>query len=325
MAIPGGRITLDGDALLPADDSFPDVTVGGVAAHVVAASSRRVSFLVPEGTPGGRLAVQVGEEPGESVFIDVGRAVTTGLHQVDSPVFDRQGVLYVTYSGSRGEESPVAVFRVTPDGVRESLVTGVTNPTSMAFDPEGRLHVSSRFDGTVLRIGTDGRPETMATDLGVTCGLAFAPDGTLLAGDRSGSIWRVTPAGDASVLATLPPSVAAYHLALSSTGDLFVTAPTLNTSDHVYRITPDGRVHEFYSALGRPQGIAIGPDDALYVVDALAGLSGVYRFAHRQPPPELVLTGPDLVGLAFNPQGGWVVATRDTVFRFDSLPGLVLV
>ena len=83
------------------------------------------------------------------------------MHQVDNPAFDREGNLYVTFSGSRGQEAPVSIYVVRRDGSREPFVVGLPNPTSMAVDPQGRLHVSSRFDGSVhlvgrRRIGDDG-------------------------------------------------------------------------------------------------------------------------------------------------------------------------
>src|SRR2546428_6343576 len=116
---------------------------------------------------------------GETAFIDVAAPFATGLHQVDNPVFDRDGNLYVTYSGTRGQQVPVSIFRVTPSGTRETFSSGIVNPTSMAIDPENRLYVSSRFEGTVYRVGVDGTTEPFATDLRVPCGLAFAPDAAL--------------------------------------------------------------------------------------------------------------------------------------------------
>src|SRR5205085_8011860 len=104
---------------------------------------------------------------------------------------DDDNNLYLTYSGTRGQEVPVSIFRVGANGTRETHAAGIVNPTSMALDAEGRLYVSSRFEGVVYRVNGDGTSETFATDLGITCGLAFAPDGTLYAGDRSGTIFAV--------------------------------------------------------------------------------------------------------------------------------------
>lgn len=319
-ALPGGRVTLEGRGLLPEGGGWPEVTVGGTAAHIVRASSTSVTFLVPPDAPGGRVPVRVEPAIGESVLLDVGQLLASGLHQVDNPVFDLDSTLYLTYSGARGEEAPVAIYRVPRGGVREAFVTGLTNATSLAFDPAGQLHVSSRFEGSVFRVDRTGETEVFASDLGVPCGLAFAPDGALLVGDRSGTIWKVEPNGDATMLAELPPSVAAFHLALAADGTLFVTGPTLSTYDAIYRIDPEGVVDTVTRAFGRPQGIAVGPDGALYVVEALASVAGVYRLRDDRPQPQLLVTGPNIVGLAFDPAGGWVVVSQDRAFRFDAVP-----
>ena len=155
-------------------------------ARVVHASPNVLSILVPPGLDGGHTAVRVEGAPGETAFIELGAPIATGLHQVDNPVFDRDGNLYVTYSGSRGQQAPVSIFRVSPDGAREPFVSGITNPTSMTFDERGRLYVSSRFEGTVYRIRADGSFEVVAADLGVACGLAFDADGSALRGGSLG-------------------------------------------------------------------------------------------------------------------------------------------
>ena len=133
---------------------------------------------------------------------------------------------------------------------------------------------------------------------------------------RTGTIHRVDTAGTVEAFATLPPSVAAFHLAASPSGALYVTGPTLATRDAVYRIDPDGQVHVVSRDFGRPQGLAVGPDGGLFVVEALAGVSGVYR-VHDDGTRECVVSGPDLVGVAFGPDGALAVVSSDTVYRFD--------
>jgi len=232
---------------------------------------------------------------------------------VDNPVFDRDGNLFVTYSGSRGQEAPVSVFRVTASGTREPFVSGIVNATSMAIGPDGRLYVSSRFDGAVYRIKEDGSHEQVAADLGVACGLAFDDEGAMYVGDRSGTIFRILDAR-ATPFATLPPSVAAFHLALGPDGALYVTGPTLSPYDALYRVSPDGEVSVVHGTFGRPQGLAFDREGALYVVDALAGSSGLYRVP-LDGTPELVLAGPGLVGVAFDRHGSLVVVSNDTAYR----------
>jgi sugar lactone lactonase YvrE len=294
------------------------VHIGDVASRVVYASPTRLSVLVPPGiVEGGRTTVRIAGVAGETAFVEIAIPVATGLHQVDNPVFDRSGNLYVTYSGTRGQQVPVSIFRVRPNGTRETFASGIVNPTSMAIDPSGRLYVSSRFEGTVYRLTDDGTAEAFATDLGVACGLAFASDGTLFVGDRSGTIFKVRPDGEASPFATLPPSVAAFHLAIARDGSLYVSVPTLAPYDAVYRVDPAGNVSSVSTRFGRPQGLAFDFRGTLHVVEALAGQSGLYR-VNDHGDAELVLSGPGLIGVAFDPTGGLVVCSNETAYRLPA-------
>lgn len=313
-AVEGGRITILGSGF-PVDSPLT-VLLGDVPVRVAFASSRRLVISIPDEVDAGRRSIKISGVPLETTYIAIGAEWATGLHQVDNPVFDRAGNLFVTYSGSRGQEAPVSIFRVTPAGTREPFASGIVNATSLAVGPDGLLYVSSRFEGSVYRVKEDGSHEQVASDLGVACGIAFDAEGAMYVGDRSGTIFRVRD-GQASAFATIPASVAAFHLAMSAEQELFVTAPTLNAYDYVYRIDRQGGVQPLPSPLGRPQGLAFGPDGTLHVVDALAGGSGVYRFAAFDRPPELVVSGPALVGIAFGPDGEMVVTSNETAYRFD--------
>jgi len=315
-AVEGARIDVLGEGF-PIDPSgLPEVRVGNVVARVVFASPTCIGVLVPSGlAEGGRVPVRVAGISGETAFVAVGTTFATGLHQVDSPAFDADGNLYVTYSGTRGQQVPVSIFRVLANGTRETFSSGIVNPTSMTVGPDGALYVSSRFEGTVYRLDAEGTAHPFAKDLGVSCGLAFASDGTLFVGDRSGTIFKVDPSGEAAAFVSLPASVAAFHLAVAPDGVLVVTGPTLSPHDGIYQIDPAGNVTMHHVHFGRPQGVAFDASGALYVVEALAGLSGLYRLRPGEPS-ELVLAGPGLLGVAFNPGGGLVVCSSETAYRF---------
>jgi hypothetical protein len=316
-AIEGGRVTLEGERFLP-DDGLPQVRVGAHPARLSAASQGSLTVIVPQGLEGGQTAIRIDELPGEAALVEIGVPLVNGVHHVDSPAYDRHGNLYVTFSGSRGQQAPVAIFVVRPDGTREPFVTDVPNPTSLAFGPDARLYVSSRFDGSVYRVEPDGRASIYASDLGVACGLAFGPDGLLYVGDRSGSVLRVEPGGRAHQFASLPPSVAAFHLAFGPDAHLYVTGPTLHTHDPIYRISSDGIVETWGARYGRPQGLAFDAAGHLFVVDALAGASALYRVRLDDPDrPELMLSGGPLIGLAFDPHGGIALAATETVYRLS--------
>jgi len=321
-AIEGGRVTIDGTGFVINGSQLPAVTIGGVGARVVFASSTQLAVIVPAGLEGGHHPVRVasGASTGEAGFVSIAASFATGLHQVDNPVFDRDGNLYVTYSGTRGQQVPVSIFRVRPNGTRETFSSGIVNPTSMAVGPGGGLYVSSRFEGVVYRVAPDGSVEPFASDLGVACGLAFAPEaegGTLFVGDRSGTIFKVDRSGRATMFTSLPASVAAFHLAYGPDGALYVTGPTLSPYDALYRIATDGTVTKQYEGFGRPQGLAFDAQGTLHVVEALAGTSGLYRMRpeNESGEPDLVLAGAGLVGVAFDRAGGLVVASNDTAYR----------
>jgi sugar lactone lactonase YvrE len=316
-AVEGGRVTLDVVDLRLSAERTPQVTIGPTTVTPVFSSPHEVKFVVPPGLGGGATVVRLDDLAEGFVSLEVGRPIATGLHQVDSPAIDREGNVYLTYSGSRGLQTAVSIYKVRPDGIREAFVTGVTNPTSLAFDLEGRLHVSSRFDGTVLRIDANGSAQVVASDLGVACGIAFDQDGAMYIGDRSGTIFRMGPSGGTSAFASLPPSVAAFHLAYASDGSLYATAPTLATRDPVYRIDRHGHIDVVHDGFGRPQGLAVDARGDLFVADALANRSGIYRL-RRGKAPDLVVAGASLIGLAFDPRGrGMVVTSADSAYRFD--------
>jgi sugar lactone lactonase YvrE len=318
-ALPGGRVAIVGGYFPLPIDGPPHVLIESSDARVVGASSAAIRVIVPSDLPGGPSTVRLDEVPGASALLQVGRVLAADVHHVDSPAFDREGRLIVTHSGGRDNKGPVPLYRISRGGIREPLAAEIANPTSLALGPDGAMYVSSRFDGHVYRLTPDNRQELYLTDVGVPTGLAFAPDGTLFVGDRSGSILRVSPERRGDTFASLPPSVAAFHLAYGPDQCLYVTAPTLSTRDALYRITPERLVSVVTEAFGRPQGLAFDPAGVLFVVEALAGAAGLYRVdvSEKNPTPMLMLSAQSLVGVAFDPAGGIVLASSDTIWKLD--------
>ena len=110
--------------------------------------------------------------------------------------------------------------------------------------------------------------------------------------------------------------MAAYHLAFSSKGVLFVSGPTTSSSQAIQAIDRDGNTTQFYKGLGRAQGLAFDVDDNLYVAASLHGQRGIVRLT---PAAEasLILSGSNLIGLAFLEDGCAALATRDALFHVD--------
>ena len=145
------------------------------------------------------------------------------------------------------------------------------------MDRADNLFVSCRHDGTIHRVSPDGRAEEWIEGMGVATGIAFDPQENLYVGDRSGTIFKISPTREIFVFATLEPSFAAYHLAFHPSGDLYVTGPTTSSFDRVYRVNQAGEVTSFFRGLGRPQGLAFDRDGNLYVAACHAGNRGIVR------------------------------------------------
>jgi sugar lactone lactonase YvrE len=152
--------------------------------------------------------------------------------------------------------------------------------------------------------------------MGVATGIAFDADSNLYVGDRSGTIFKISPNRQIFVFATLEPSIAAYHLTFGPDGYLYVTGPTTSSFDAVFRISHEGEVEVFYRGLGRPQGMAFDEEDNLYVAASIGGRKGVVRISPDRRA-ELFLSGPGIVGLAFSPSRALVVASTNALHRVD--------
>ena len=114
LAVEGGRVTIHGSGFQIDGPHLPDVTFADTPARAVFASPSMVSVLVPAGLDGGRTAVRVAGVAGETVLLDVGTPLATGLHQVDNPVFERAGNLYVTYAAHAGRKCRSRFFASVP-------------------------------------------------------------------------------------------------------------------------------------------------------------------------------------------------------------------
>jgi len=326
-ALPGGDVEVRGANLGPRWWTAPVVLVDGNSAQVLMSRDGRLSFKVPEiesdlfrdkarnGLPG---LVEVRNQDGasNSAQLRIARQLSDGLHPVTSPVVSRSGMTFATISGPRGKQTPVSIVRVSPDRVGTPFVSGILNPTGLAFDPNGDLFVTSRAEGTVYRIDAGGEATQYAEGMGVATGAAFDGGGNLYVGDRSGTIFKIAPDRQIFVYATLEPSVVAYHLAVGADGTLYVTAPSLSTNDCVWAIDRDGSTSAWFRGLGRPQGLALDADGNVYVAASLQGQRGLVRIT-QAGKAELVVAGSNLVGVAFSPLGTAVLATHEAVYDVD--------
>ena len=311
-ALPGGEIRILGRSLRPLELRRPRVQFGDVEGTVVISADEFLVARVPEGATSGPVVVATNGHTSNGHEVKVAVGIAENLHPVTNPALDHEGNIYVTFSGSRGEKVPVAIYKIDTNYNLKPFLAEMMNATSIAFDREGQMYVTSRFDGAVYRVAPNGTMTAYAESMGVATGIAFDREENLYVGDRSGTIFKISRNREIFVFATLEPSVSAYHLAFNAQGDLFVSGPTTSSFDAVYRINPQGNVSVFYRGLGRPQGIAFDAAGNLYVAASLGGKRGLVRIT-PEGKASLEVAGHSLVGLAFAPGGSAVLATNSGV------------
>jgi sugar lactone lactonase YvrE len=312
-AIPGGELHVRGQNFMRA--GRPSARFGDTSALVVSGSDSLVIVRVPDSLTESDLIVGQNGSVSAPHACAIGVQLADGIHAVASPAVDDFGSIYTTMSGTRGQKTPVSVFRYDLNaGQMSPFVSDILNATSVALDRSGVLYVSSRHEGNVYRVERSGAMSVYVEGMGTATGLAFDPAGNLYVGDRSGTIFKVSPERQIYVFATLESSISAYHLAFGPDDCLYVTGPTTSSYDAVHRINPAGEVELFYRGLGRPQGLAFDAQGNLYVAASHAGQRGIVRI-RPQKEAEMFLSGPAIVGHAFAPAGDLIVTTNQALFR----------
>src|SRR5450759_2787570 len=238
FALPGGEVRIIGKGLRPPELRRPSVHFGEIEGSVLISSDDFLVARVPEGAASGPVVVITNGAGANGHVsnphsIKVAVPVADNLHPVTNPALDREGNLYVTFSGSRGQKVPVSIFKIDTNYNVKPFLSEMMNATAIAFDREGQMYVSSRHDEAVYKVAPNGTMSSYAQGMGVATGIAFDPAGNLYVGDRSGTVFKIDRDRQIFVFAMLEPSVSAYHLPFGSNGNLYVTGPTTSSFDAI--------------------------------------------------------------------------------------------
>ena len=290
---------------------------GSVDARLVVGGSRLLVIRVPEDATEGELTLVNGSAESQPYSCAIGVGIAENLHPVANPAVDMHGNIFTTRSGSRGEKLPVSVFKIDLNFNVKPFVSDIVNPTGLIFNRNGNLLISGRNNGTIYSVSSRGQVEVYAEGMGVATGLAFDEEENLYVGDRTGTIFKISPGRQIFVFATLEPSISAYHLAMGPDQMLYVTGPTTSSFDCVYGVNPSGEVDVAYRGFGRPQGMAVDGRGDLYLAASHAGHKGIFRL-RPGVEPEQVVSGPGIVGLDFLPTKEMVITTTNALFRVDT-------
>src|SRR5258708_5611006 len=210
-AIPGGEITIHGRGFVSRGQARPVVRFGEAEASVALARENRLVARGREGGSGGVVRVAAAGQESPPHPVHIGLQIADNLHPVANPAVDLDGNIYVTFSGPRGQRVPVSLYKITANYSVKPFITSLMNPSGLALDRMGNLFVSCPNDGTIHRITPDARPDQSIQGMGVPTALPFDHNANLYVGDRSGTVFKISPSLALFVFATLEPSIAAYH------------------------------------------------------------------------------------------------------------------
>src|ERR1039458_8457052 len=151
LALAGGELRITGSGLRPQELHRPKVKFGEFEGAVIVSSDGFLVARVPEGATSGPVVVATNGHVSNSHTVKVAVPIAENLPPVTSPALDPQGNIYATVSGSRGQKVPVAIFKIDTNYPLKPFVAEMMNATAIAFDRQGQMYVSSRFDGAVSR------------------------------------------------------------------------------------------------------------------------------------------------------------------------------
>ena len=146
------------------------------------------------------------------------------------------------------------------------IVSGVRGPEGPAIDAQGRLHLVSAEDASIIRVSSEGDLSQIAITDGRPNGLLFNKNGEMFVADaKRKAILRIGSNGKAEVFVDEFAGTqfgGPNDLCFLPNGDLLFTDPIRRPQPDpaispVYRVTPDGTVTAFANDLAFPNGIAV--------------------------------------------------------------------
>jgi len=179
---------------------------------------------------------------------------------------DRSGNLFVSQGDS--------IFKFAPNGAKKTFVSGLDNPSDLAFDGSGNLFVvepaayernivtgrdTLTFSPVILKISPDGTRSTFTTGLKGPGALAVDPAGDVYVTDgaandnSSRAILKFRADGTKSTLTSALGLDTRLGIALDPSGNVFV-----DMQDSILKFTPDGNSTTFASA-GRSSEETLDP------------------------------------------------------------------
>jgi Regulator of chromosome condensation (RCC1) repeat/Bacterial Ig-like domain (group 2) len=299
--------------------TFPASAVTGSAQLEVIASCAASAFASPISLYGGLAAGLVFDSAGDLYAAENrnnwgitpdGPFVSKTTPQGTRTIFAGQGVfgnvtalavdasgstLYVAdgdgYGAALGTLPPYGlnlVWKVDRHGAATRFVTGINNPTGLAFDSANNLYVASFNDRAIYKFSPAGAAlGAFVTGLPASSyGLVFDASGNLyvagafVASSNGSQVFKVTPAGQVSVFVNAAPLTTPSSLVFDTSGNLYVS---YYDSLKILQVAPNGSYIVF------PGGGCAGDDAANgLAIDSLGTLYAAVNGGRTTQDPAVV-------------------------------------
>jgi sugar lactone lactonase YvrE len=153
-------------------------------------------------------------------------------------------------------------------GTMTTVMSGIDNPSGIAFDNSGNVFVGSHNGNVIYRISSTGS-QTVFTSILRPSGMLFDTQGNLIVGDQRGHTVRsISPSGAVSFFAHGIPSP--HTLRWDSKGNLFISESATD-SKTVTVIASTGFVYQLSDDFNWPTGMVFDQSGNLYVANYAGG------------------------------------------------------
>jgi sugar lactone lactonase YvrE len=230
-----------------------------------------------------------------SLGIDDGPVATAKLSSPHGLCFDKKtGDIYFTGNG--------ALRKISASGIVSTIANGFSNPTGVVQDAAGNFYVADYGNYCIKKVTPSGTVSILAggggpNDYGsvnatgtaarftLINSIAIDANGNLyiaewgLQGIASGSIRKITPAGEVSTYYTYPTSafVEMFEVAVDAVGNVyasgeFISEERTRTNYFLNQITPSGNVKQLAFSSIKSNG-EILPDGCTIPFGRVAGIA----------------------------------------------------
>ncbi len=296
---PGGTVdTITGSGFI-ATPSGNSVAFNGATATVSSATATQLIVVVPKLAGTGKVTVTANGSTGTGPIYTYDTTysntlLATGFVLGQVVALDSSGNLYVTNYGNG------TVSKITSSGVVSTIVSGMHLPRGIAVDAQGNLYVANSVNGSFCyfeKISPQGVIDTLASVPSEVSGLTLDGAGNMYATAVGAEtvVYKISPLGDTTTLASNPGGVVGADIAIDRVGNLFVTS--YNNGGNIFEIgsvdiemplSLTGQPAGFY-----PVGVATTGTGNLFVTGFLN--NGIYRIRNYSHV--------DSIGTLINPSG----------------------